>query len=148
MRIIVTINFSNISVSPGFYEFFSFFFSMHARILVFFSFRCYIISSWKRLRAHHNSLKQFIKLKFIGKIFNVTVGFRRLTHNSKNDLPTEKSIKNSEKWRKKKVCENTSHRGLSGRKLQKRLINPQVCLHSDFINNFVKKLRAVLELHR
>lgn len=32
--------------------------------------------------GHHNSLKQFIKLKFIGKIFNVTVGLRRLTHDS------------------------------------------------------------------
>lgn len=96
MRIIVTINFSNISVSPGFY---GFFFSVHARILAYeIMFFIQVLHNFivKTALGRHNSLKQFIKLKFIGKIFNVTVGLRQLTHNSNKHLPTKKSIKNSE----------------------------------------------------
>lgn len=80
--------------------------------------------------GHHNSLEQFIKLKFIGKIFNVTVGLRRLTHDSGEKFAyqeinqTFREVKEVMAARENFV-EIPVIGGFRGWKLQKRSTNPQ-----------------------
>lgn len=81
--------------------------------------------------GHHNSLKQFIKLKFIGKYLMWPWAWGNwLTHNSNKNLPTKKSIKHSENREgscvKEKFAKTPVIGRLGRRKLQKKsFTNPQ-----------------------